>query len=396
MAKQGITSLDPSELAGKKVFVRVDFNAPMKDGQVTDDSRLKQSLDTLRFLMDAGAKIILGSHLNRPKGKVVEEFRFAPVSKHLSSLLNHPVQQATDCIGNDVQAQVSALENGQILMLENLRFHPEEEQNDAGFAKELASLADIFVQDAFGTAHRAHASTVGIAAYLPAYAGCLMQKELEAVSEALEHPKRPFVAIIGGAKVSTKLGVLKHLLNKVDQILIGGGMVFTFLKAQEINIGKSLVEDSLIEDAKSFLEAAKNSSTEILLPIDQVVADEFSADATTQIVATEHIPADTMGLDIGPETIKLYNNTIRNAKMCLWNGPMGVFELEPFAKGTFAIAEVLAESDAISIVGGGDSVAAVKLSGVADKMSHISTGGGALLEYLEGRELPGVSILKDS
>jgi len=396
MAKQGIQSLDANALSGKRVLVRVDFNAPMKDGGVTDDSRLRQSLPTVQYLTAAGAKVILVSHLNRPKGQVVEDFRLAPIAKHLAGLLDQPVQQASDCIGAEVQAQVAALENGQVLLLENVRFHPEEEKNDPDFAKELAALADIFVQDAFGTAHRAHASTVGVAAYLPAYAGCLMQKELDAISDALETPKRPFVAIIGGAKVSSKLGVLKHLLGKVDHILIGGGMVFTFLKAQGISIGKSLVEDSLIGDATAFLKAAKTSSTKIHLPIDQVVADQFSADATTKIVEITQIPDTDMGLDIGPETIKLYNDIIRNANMCLWNGPMGVFELEPFAKGTFAIAEVLAESNAVSIVGGGDSVAAVKQSGVADKMSHISTGGGALLEYLEGRELPGISILKDS
>ena len=396
MSKQGIDTLSSSELKGKRVFVRVDFNAPMQEGKVSDDSRLQQALPTIQYLINAGAKLILGSHLNRPKGTVVEKYRLQPITNHLSSLLNCPVQQATDCIGPDVQAAINQLEEGQVIVLENLRFHAQEEANDSEFAKELASLADIFVQDAFGTAHRAHASTVGIAQYLPAYAGLLMQKELGAISSALETPARPFVAIIGGAKVSTKLGVLKHLLNKVDHILIGGGMVFTFLKAKGISIGTSLVEDSCLEDAKAFLVAAKESQTTVVLPVDQIVADQFSADATTSCVPISEIPDTYMGLDVGPDTITLYNTYIGNAKMSLWNGPMGVFELAPFAKGTFAIADALATSNAITIVGGGDSVAAVKLSGSADKMSHISTGGGALLEYLEGRELPGVSILKDN
>ncbi|OGC04006.1 phosphoglycerate kinase [candidate division WOR-1 bacterium RIFOXYA12_FULL_43_27] len=397
MAKK--TVKDIPELSGKRVFVRCDFNVPLDEKQnITSDKRIKASLPTIKYLIDKGAKVILASHLGRPKGEVKKEFSLAPVQKKLAELLGKPVLMTSDCIGPEVQKAVSNMKNGDVILLENLRFHKEEEKNDPQFAKELASLADLFVSDAFGTVHRAHASTEGIAHDLPAYAGFLIEKELKFLGEALDDPKRPFVAIIGGAKISGKLQVLKNLLAKVDTLIVGGGMAYTFFKARGIDVGNSIVEPDLIPEAKEILKEAIDSEVPFLLPIDHVVADKFAEDADTQIVPRATIPEGWQGMDIGPDTISKFGNAIRDAKTIVWNGPMGVFEMDKFAAGTIEIAKIVAEATAkgaVSIIGGGDSASAIKKAGLTDKMSHISTGGGASLEFMEGKVLPGIACLQD-
>ncbi|MEE8637725.1 MAG: phosphoglycerate kinase [Candidatus Margulisiibacteriota bacterium] len=399
MAKKTVADIPDKDLKGKRVFVRCDFNVPLDEKQnITSDKRIKASLPTIKYLMEKGAKLILASHLGRPKGEVKKELSLAPVQKRLSELLNKPVKMTSDCIGPEVKKAISELKDGELLLLENLRFHKEETKNDPNFAKELASLADIYVSDAFGTVHRAHASTEGIAHYLPAYAGFLIEKELKFLGEALTEPKRPFVAIIGGAKISGKLEVLKSLLDKVDTLIVGGGMAYTFFKARGIEVGKSLVEDDLIDEAKEILKAAIDKEVPFLLPIDHVVADRFAEDANTEVVPRTTIPEGWRGMDIGPDTVKKFTHALDGAKTIVWNGPMGVFEMEKFAKGTLEVAKAVAketENGAISIIGGGDSASAVKKAGLADKMSHISTGGGASLEFLEGKVLPGIAVLQD-
>jgi len=393
-AKKNIGDLSADRLQGKRVLVRVDFNVPMKDGVISDDARIRAALPTIQELCSKGAKVVLATHLGRPDGNVVESMRVAPVAKQLSVLLGKPVPVASDCIGDAVKAQVEALKPGDVLMLENVRFHKEETDNDPSFAKALSELADVFVQEAFGTVHRAHASTEGVAHFIPGYAGHLIQKELDFLDGAISNPKRPLVAIIGGSKVSTKMGVLSHLLDKVDVLIIGGGMTFTFLLAKGLEIGKSLSEKDRVDEAKAFLKKAESSRTRVVFPVDQVVADAFSATATTQIVPINRIPADTLGVDVGPATVAEIKEIVASAKTILWNGPLGVFEMEPFSHGTFAVAKLLAESNAITIIGGGDSAAAIAQAGLIEKMTHISTGGGASLEFLEGKTLPGIAVLE--
>jgi phosphoglycerate kinase len=389
-------SIQDVEVQGKKVLVRVDFNVPVDENrQVTDDTRIRAAIPTIKYLQDKGAKVILISHFGRPKGQVNEKYRLDPVVGRLSQLLGQTVTKTADCIGPIVQQAVNKLQAGDVLLLENVRFHPGEEKNDQELARELASLADIYVNDAFGTAHRAHASTAGVTKLLPAVAGFLMQKEIEIMGKALKEPERPFAAIIGGAKVSDKIGVIENLLNKVNSLIIGGGMANTFLKAQGYEIGKSLIEAEKVELAGTLIKQAKQRGVELLLPTDVVIAEAFSADAAHKVVDVQAIPAEWMALDIGPQTAAKYAKTVKSAKTVVWNGPMGVFEMESFAKGTEAVAKALAESGAITIVGGGDSVAAIEKIGVADKITHISTGGGASLEFLEGKALPGVEALAD-
>ncbi len=390
-------SLKDIKVTDKKVFCRCDFNVPINDaGEITDDTRIKAALPTINYLVQQGAKVILASHLGRPKGKPAAEFSLAPVARHLSELLHQSVTMAPDCVGPEVEKLVKKLSAGEVMLLENVRFHSGETNNDPVFAAQLAQLADIYVNDAFGTAHRAHASTEGVAKLLqPAVAGYLMEKELRYLGGALANPEHPFVAIIGGAKVSDKITVIENLLKKVDTILIGGGMAYTFLKAQGIATGQSLIEDDRIAMAGDLLEKAKKSGVNFLLPSDHLVAREFSADSPYVVSTNENFPGSGMALDIGPETIKTYVAQIGTAKTVVWNGPMGVFEFDKFAAGTFAIAEALAQSDCLSIIGGGDSVAAVNKSKLQDKMTHISTGGGASLEFLEGKTLPGVVALTD-
>ena len=411
MAKQTLGSLLSSgfDLNGKRVLVRADFNVPLDpQGNITDDTRIRASLPTIQTLTQAGAKVILTSHLGRPVKKdketgavqiIREGNSLAPVAARLSQLLGQPVAFAPDCIGPEAEAVVNRLENGQVALLENVRFYPEEEDNDPEFARKLASLADLFVNDAFGTAHRAHASTAGVTAYLqPAVAGYLVEKELQFLSGAIENPQRPLAAIIGGSKVSTKIGVIERLLEKVDKLLLGGGMIFTFYQAQGIPTGKSLVETDKLELARSLMEKAKARGVELLLPVDVVVADRFDKDANAQTVSIHAIPEDWMGLDIGPESVKAFQSALQGCKTVVWNGPMGVFEFDRFAVGTEAIARTLADltqAGAITIIGGGDSVAAVEKVGLADKMTHISTGGGASLELLEGKVLPGIAALSE-
>ncbi|HOV69713.1 MAG TPA: phosphoglycerate kinase [Clostridia bacterium] len=394
MNKKTIKDID---VKGKKVIVRVDFNVPQDDaGNITDDKRIRAALPTIEYLIENKAKVILCSHLGRPKGQVNPEFSLLPVAKHLEQLLpNVNVKFAPDCIGEATRQICNSLKEGEVVLLENLRFYKEEEKNDPAFAKELASLADIYVNDAFGTAHRAHASTAGIADYLPAVAGFLISRELEIMGQALDNPVRPFIAILGGAKVSDKIGVINNLLEKVDALLIGGGMSYTFQKALGGRIGKSLLEEDKIELAKELIKKAEAKGVKLLLPVDNEAADSFSNDAMRITVHSREIPDGWEGLDIGPETIKLFTKEIKKAKTVIWNGPLGKFEFSNFAHGTYAIAKALAESDAITIIGGGDSAAAVEQMGFADKMTHISTGGGASLEFLEGLELPGVAALND-
>ena len=385
------------DVRSRRVLVRVDYNVPLDaQGNVSDDKRITASLPTINYLLEQGARIILCSHLGRPKGEVKKEFSLAPVAKRLKELLpNVNIYFASDCIGEEAQQKAAALKDGEILLLENLRFHKEEEKNDPEFAKKLASLAEIYVNDAFGTVHRAHASTAGVAAYLPAVAGFLIGKELSIMGGALENPERPFVAILGGAKVADKIGVITNLLNKCDTLLIGGGMAYTFFKAMGYEIGDSLLDTESIDLAKQLMETAKEKGVKLLLPVDTVVAKAFAADAEHMTVASNAIPADWQGLDIGEKTRELFAAEIKNAKTVIWNGPMGVFEFPAFAKGTEAVAKACAECGGTTIIGGGDSASAVKKLGYADKMTHISTGGGASLEFLEGKVLPGVAALND-
>jgi phosphoglycerate kinase len=399
MAKQTIRDID---WAGKRALVRVDFNVPLDDnGVITDDTRIRAAVPTIQYLLEHGASVVLMSHLGRPKKKVVESMRLKPTATRLAELLSGTkVTAITETIGAEAEAAASALKAGEVLILENTRFDGREEANDAEFAKELSKLGDVFVNDAFGAAHRAHASTEGVAKYLPAVSGLLMEAELKALGGAIDNPERPFVTIMGGAKISDKIAVITNLLSKVDAILIGGGMANTFLLAQGYAVGDSLVEQESVEKAKQILEDAKARNVELGLPIDVVVADAFSADAKTKVVGLDGVESGWRILDIGPESVKKYSAIIADAKTVIWNGPMGVFELEPFAKGTRAVAQALAEASAgpnktTTIIGGGDSVAAVEQAGIADKMSHISTGGGASLELLEGKQLPGVVALND-
>jgi len=391
----GKLSISDLGLSNKRVFMRVDFNVPIENGRITDDNRITASLPSIKYVLDKGGCLILASHLGRPKGKPEPKYSLKPVATRLSELLGKPVQFAPDCIGPEVQKMASALKPGDVLMLENLRFHAEEEKNDPVFAKQLASLCDVYVNDAFGTAHRAHASTVGIARYVSvAASGLLMQKELEALGHALTKAEKPYVAIVGGAKISDKIELIENFLNIANTILIGGAMAYTFLRAQGIETGKSLVEADKIDLARDLLARASAKHVSIELPIDHVVASGLdSTDA--QVVPVQKTAVDRTGLDIGPETVKKYSDIIRQAKTIVWNGPMGVFEKPRFAEGTFAIARAVADSNAFSIVGGGDSAAAVAQSGVESKISHISTGGGAALEFLSGRKLPGVEVLTD-
>ena len=380
--------------------MRVDFNVPLDDhANITNDKRIVEALPSIKNIVESGGRLILMSHLGRPKGQIVPELSLAPVAKRLSELLDTGIVMAEDCIGTEPMQQALALQDGDIMLLENLRFHPEEEKNDPEFARELASMGEIYVNDAFGTAHRAHASTEGICHFVqPSVAGLLIEKELKYLGQALNNPERPFLAILGGAKISGKIDVLENLFNKVDTVLVGGAMIFTFFKAQGHNVGKSLVEEDKVDLARHLLQTAKDKNIRLLLPEDVVVANEFSADAESRTVSIENIPEEMMGLDIGPKTIDTYSREIFQAKTVVWNGPMGVFELEAFAKGTIAIAQALADATAkgtTSIVGGGDSAAAVMKAGLASGITHISTGGGASLEFLEGKELPGIAALND-
>ncbi len=388
-------SVEDIAVAGKKVLVRCDFNVPMKDGVITNDNRIVGALPTIKYLIANGAKVILCSHMGRPKGEFKMEFSLAPVAAKLSEYLGIEVAMAKDVIGEDAKAKAAALKDGEVLLIENVRFHKEETKNDPEFAKELASLAEIFVNDAFGAAHRAHASTAGVADYLPAVCGYLINKEISIMGQALSDPKRPFVAILGGAKVSDKIGVINNLIEKVDTLIIGGGMAYTFFKSFGYEIGTSICEDDKVELAKELLEKAEAKGVKFLLPIDNVVGKEYDENTEFQFVKSNAIPEGWMGLDVGEETRELYANAINGAGTVVWNGPMGVSEWKNFAGGTEAVAKAVADSGAISIIGGGDSAAAVAKLGFADKMTHISTGGGASLEFLEGLELPGIACLQD-
>lgn len=390
-------SIDDIQVKGRRVLVRVDFNVPVdENGQITDDRRIKAAIPTIKSLADRGAKVILVSHFGRPKGVPNDKYRMDAMGKRLSELMAKPVVKVNDSIGDEPKEAIEALPEGGIVLLENVRFYKEEEANDEGFAQSLADLADIYVNDAFGTAHRAHASTAGVAKFLkPAVSGYLMQKEIDIMGKALSNPEQPFVAILGGAKVADKLGVIQNLLEKVDALIIGGGMAYTFLKAQGMEIGKSLLDAEKIEFAKEMMAKAKASGVKLLLPVDAVVTDDFKNPTMSKTVAVNQIPADLQGVDIGPETVKLFAKEIEGAKTVIWNGPMGVFELPQFAVGTKAVAEALTRSQGTTIVGGGDSAAAVEQMGYAANVTHVSTGGGASLEFMEGIELPGVAALTD-
>lgn len=384
------------ELKGKRVFCRVDFNVPMKDGEVTDDNRIRAALPTITYLSENGAKVILATHLGRPKGEVVDELRLDAVAKRLADLIGKTIIKVDEPIGEEAKKAADSLNDGDIMLLENVRFHTGEKKNDPELSKQFASLADLYVNDAFGTAHRAHASTAGVAEHVPSAAGFLMEKEIEVLGKALLNPERPFTAIIGGAKVKDKIGVIENLLEKVDHLIIGGGLAYTFIKAQGYEIGNSLLEEDKIELAKSFIEKAKAKGVKFHIPIDAVVADEFSRTANTKTVDVNAIEEGWMGLDIGPKTIEQYREVILNSKLVVWNGPMGVFEYEKFAAGTSSVAKALADAnEAFTVIGGGDSAAAVAKFDLGEKMDHISTGGGASLEFMEGKELPGIVALDD-
>ena len=393
MSKKTVRDID---LKGKKVFVRCDFNVPRDENQnITDNRRIVSALPTIKYLIEQNCKIILCSHLGRPKGEVKPEFSLAPVAKELSRLLGQEVLMAKDVIGESAKSLASSLKEGQVMLLENVRFHKEETDNNPEFAKELASMAEVFVNDAFGTAHRAHASTEGVSHYLPSVSGFLIEKELKFLGDALNNPERPFVAILGGAKVSDKIGVIDSLLEKVDTLMIGGGMAYTFFKAQGYGVGNSLCEPDKCELALSLMEKAKNKGVKLILPVDTKIGKEFKPDTESKTVAWTEIPDGWEGFDIGEKTIEMFKNELKNAKTVIWNGPVGLFEFDQFAVGTNSIAEALAELDATTIIGGGDSAAAVEKAGLADKMTHISTGGGASLEFLEGKKLPGIECLQD-
>jgi phosphoglycerate kinase len=400
MTKRSLASLGADDLRGKRVLVRVDFNVPLDDaGAITDDTRIRAALPTIAHLRDNGARVILAAHFGRPKGQVNEGMRLTQVAARLSELLGVPVAKSESCIGPDAEAKVAALADGGVVLLENVRFFAEEEKNDPAFAEKLAALAEVYVNDAFGAAHRAHASTAGVTKFLsPSVAGLLMEKELQYLQGAIDEPKRPLAAIVGGSKVSSKIGVLEALIDKCDKILVGGGMIFTFYKARGLAVGKSLVEEDKLELAKELEAKAAAKGVQFLLPTDVVLADNFAPDANSQIAKAEAIPDGWMGLDIGPDSVKVFQEALADCKTVIWNGPMGVFEFDKFAFGTNAIAHTLAELSAkgtTTIIGGGDSVAAVEKVGVAEKMSHISTGGGASLELLEGKVLPGVAALDE-
>jgi phosphoglycerate kinase len=389
MNKKTVKDID---LKGKRVFMRVDFNVPMQDGKITDDKRIRASLPTIKYVLDQGASLILASHLGRPKGGPDPEFSLKPASEVLASLLGVPVKMAPDTVGPQVEAMAKELKPGEILLLENTRFHKGEEKNDLELAKQMASLADVYVNDAFGSAHRAHSSTEGIARFLPAVSGFLMEQELEYLGRAVANPEHPYIAILGGAKISDKINVVETLLSKADKLIIGGGMANTFLAAKGYHMQDSLVEEASIETAKSIMQ---KSGDKLVLPVDAVIADKFDAEANTQVVDVDKIPAGWRMMDVGPKTLELYKRELQGAKLIVWNGPVGVFEMPKFAEGTFALARLLAESGATTVIGGGDSASAVKKAGVAKQMTHVSTGGGASLEFLEGKELPGVAALND-
>ena len=393
MNKKTVKDID---LKGKKVFVRCDFNVPMDENRnITDNTRIVAALPTIKYLLEQNCKLILASHLGRPKGEYKPEYSLAPVAKELSNLLGKEVIMANDVVGEDATSKASNLKEGEILLLENVRFHKEETENNPEFSKKLASMAEVFVNDAFGTAHRAHSSTTGIASYLPAVSGFLIEKELKFLGNAVNNPERPFVAILGGAKVSDKIGVIDSLLEKVDTFMIGGGMAYTFFKAQGYEVGNSICEMDKLDLAKSAMEKAKQKGVKLMLPVDTKIGKEFKADTESKTVKYTEIPTDWEGFDIGAETIKMFSDELRNAKTVIWNGPLGLFEFDQFAIGTNEIAKVLSEIDATTIIGGGDSAAAVKKAGLEDKMTHISTGGGASLEFLEGKKLPGIDALMD-
>ena len=389
-------TMDDVNVKGKRVFVRVDFNVPMAEGKITDETRIRAAIPTIEALVNAGAKVILASHLGRPKGEVNEDMRLTAVGERLSQLMNRPVKKLDESIGEAVEKAVAEMQDGDIVLLENVRFHKGEEKNDEELSKAFAKLADVYVNDAFGAAHRAHASTEGITKFVDtAVSGYLMQKELDVLGKALSNPERPFTAIIGGAKVKDKIGVIENLLEKVDHLIIGGGLSYTFTKAQGYSVGKSLLEEDKIELARGLIKKKKEKGVQLHMPVDAVVANEFSKDAETQVVDIQNIPEDWMGLDIGPKTAEKYAEIIKNSKLIIWNGPMGVFEMDKFANGTKAVANAMAETEGYTVIGGGDSAAAVEKFGVADKMDHISTGGGASLELMEGKELPGIVALND-
>ncbi|CAD5918394.1 Phosphoglycerate kinase [Planktothrix tepida] len=397
MSKKTVADLSASDLSGKRVLVRVDFNVPLDNGSISDDTRIRAALPTIQDLTSKGAKVILTSHFGRPKG-IDDSMRLTPVAARLSELLGKPVKKCDDCIGDEVAQVVAAMENGDVTVLENVRFYAEEEKNDPEFAQKLASVADFYVNDAFGTAHRAHASTEGVTHYLPSVAGYLIEKELQFLQGAIEEPKRPLAAIVGGSKVSSKIGVIEALLDKCDKLLLGGGMIFTFYKARGLNVGKSLVEEDKLDLARALEAKAKEKGVAFLLPTDVVVADKFAPDAEAKTVSINDIPDGWMGLDIGPDSVKVFQAALGDCKTVIWNGPMGVFEFEKFAAGTKAIALTLADltkTGTITIIGGGDSVAAVEQLNLGEQMSHISTGGGASLELLEGKVLPGIAALND-